>query len=144
MEITDEKTRMNDVRMLFFLPCRGRTFLPLWCLRWMRRVLVLSVVFGTCYLLRWERCPYYDKTSPDGRFRVEVYGNFFYCFIPCAPGQGGDRPAMVKLIEVETGRMLAKAYVDRLALVHDTFWYTNSVEITRGDYGHTFELPPPQ
>ena len=103
-----------------------------------------QVVFGMCYLLRWERCPYYDKTSPDGRFRVEAYGNFFYCFIPCAPGQGGDRPAMVKLIEVETGRMLAKAHVDRLVLVHDTFWYTNSVEITRGDYGHTFELPPPQ
>ncbi len=76
------------------------------------RLTLLNWKFWVCvtlvclyHFLHWSRMPYRDRVSPDGRYIVEVYGNFFAGFIPCAPGQGGDRSGKVVLKDRRTGKV---------------------------------------
>ena len=84
------------------------------------------------HFLHWSRMPYRDRVSPDGRYIVEVYGNFFAGFIACAPGQGGDRSGKVVLKDRRTGKVIGSGYVPALVDVYGPIWREDGVYIMCG------------
>lgn len=75
--------------------------------------------------------------SPDGRYRLVIYSNpSLFVF----PGQGSDAAGYVQL-QNSDGYVLAEKYIEMVALAQDAKWDAHEVEIGRGDYDYSLNLP---
>ena len=65
--------------------------------------------------------------SPDGRFKVVIFSVPSLRF--AMPGQGGDAPGFVQLIDTKTGRVLHERNVDMVQNIDQMDWSPDSVHI---------------
>lgn len=81
---------------------------------------------------------YKSFTSPDGRFKVVVYRR---AMLIALPGQSGDAPGYVKLVD-EEGRVLGKKKVNMVQIIEESviLWKEDYVFI--GPLSVKWELPP--
>jgi hypothetical protein len=64
--------------------------------------------------------------SPDGRFAIVVNR----CEMRFAmPGQGGDGPGYVRLVDVETGKVLERTDIDMVNAFPGVEWHPHRVAI---------------
>ncbi len=96
--------------------------------RWRCTGLVLAAVVLVLVGWRLTRPVEYSATnSPDGRFRLVVYSEA--SLLPRMPGQGGDAPGVVRLVDVTSGRTLKEMHVEMVQLVHPIDWQPGHVSV---------------
>jgi hypothetical protein len=106
--------------------------------------LICTAVFalaGSAYVLLAMRTPaglYAEYTSPDGALRVVVTREASWGGV--APGQGGDAPGVVVLLN-EAGTELRRANLESVNQVQNVSWGDASVRVTPFI---TWELPAPK
>jgi hypothetical protein len=82
---------------------------------------------GGCQLYYHLAQPKLVSSSPDERFDVKVYA---YPLPRLAmPGQGGDTPGIIKLVDTKTGRTLEQEDVPMLWMIGEIIWEPERVEI---------------
>ena len=69
---------------------------------------------------------YARRVSPDGRFAIVVNR----CEMRFAfPGQGGDAPGYVRLVDVKTGNVLEKTDIDMVHTFPSVEWHPHRVSM---------------
>ena len=88
-------------------------------------LIVFSCQFALKRFLSYE---YNRFKSPDGKYEIVVYG--IPTFIPTMPGNAGDAPGFVQLVD-QKGNVLNEADVDKVQDVESftTIWEKKSVSV---------------
>jgi hypothetical protein len=94
-----------------------------------RRVLLLLVtVLGVaCVSCARKGVEYRYFLSPDGKYRLVVFR--FDGQDLAMPGQSGDAPGEVRLLEVSSGRVLERKQVDMVQTIDRVVWSSTNVEV---------------
>src|SRR5438477_4811091 len=71
--------------------------------------------------------PYRTFLSPDGRFEILVYRSRQW--FGAMPGQAGDAPGSICLLQVASGRILERKHVEMVQLVDQVAWSPTNVEV---------------
>jgi hypothetical protein len=103
---------------------------------WRHRVLAIVVVLTISGACRDGESEYRRIESPDGRFRILVLAT---SGVARPPGQGGDAPGIVRLVDRE-GHVLAEKQIEMVQLVDEVRWTEKRVEIK---LVADWDLPPP-
>lgn len=88
----------------------------------------VGVVAAGCDPMVTNNCEgvYTRRLSPDGRFAIVVNR----CEMRFAmPGQGGDAPGYVRLVDVGTGKVLEKTDIDMVNTFPGVEWHPHRVEM---------------
>lgn len=88
-------------------------------------VALLVLIAGAC---RGDDCGdvYTRSKSPNGRFEIVVCREA-QAF--AAPGQGGDAPGTIRLVEVATGRILQATSIDLVQSFPGATWESGRVDL---------------
>lgn len=98
----------------------------------MKRAGIIALIFlvavcGAFYAWRESGTWLYaTETSPDGRFRIEVYG---YPRFWAAPGDSSGAPGDVRLIVVESGKIIERKSTEMVMLIETVRWNPTTVDI---------------
>ena len=106
--------------------------------RW-RSLLTFAVILFSLWWSGGRAFASYHSTnvSPDGKYRLVIYST---PGLSAFPGQGSDAAGYVQLQD-GAGKILAERYVEMVAIAQDARWDAREVDIGRGDYGYSLDLP---
>jgi hypothetical protein len=88
----------------------------------------IALVAASCDPMVTNDCDgiYTRRVSPDGRFAIVVNR----CEMRFAmPGQGGDAPGYVRLVDVTTGKVLEKTDIDMVNTFPSVEWHPHRVSM---------------
>ena len=69
---------------------------------------------------------YKTYSSPDGRYRIEVWR---YPELYAAPGDSGGAPGFVRLVDVESGKQIHRKETDMVQVIEYIDWSPRIVNI---------------
>jgi len=93
---------------------------------------VLVLALAAVFILAWYSRGVFGTehrvfTSPDHRFKVVVYRSGQR--LGAMPGQAGDAPGTVCLLDARTGKLLARKRVEMVQTIDDVAWSPTNVSI---------------
>jgi hypothetical protein len=89
-------------------------------------VILLAGVAAVPYIRRHNAIVYSVIPSPDGRYKIVVYG--LPQFIPVDPGQGGDANGFVQLQD-NAGHVLQEKDITMVQNIDQVYWTHDKVDI---------------
>jgi hypothetical protein len=98
----------------------------------MKRAIVISLLIAVALiavLYSWRESNagiYKTYSSPDGRYRVEVWR---YPEMYAAPGDSGGAPGFVRLVDTESGKTIERKATEMVMVIDSVRWSSDSVAV---------------